>query len=1249
VENSFSPPQQRLSANLLEDNHAEERYRLNSHSRAIDNDDEPHGPFQKNFEKFESVQFIVDRMRSGSADSDASSFDASEDQGVSSFEGGHSRLSTPQDPPALGDGDLPEDPQDDIAGGGSSLNSNTSKLDGIKENKKSNAPDSPVLPYEKSKKKALRDLKTVSEEIRDMSAQGTVSRAKQMFQSQINMNKSVLDSVKNLDKIQQPKRMSAFRTKSGFSLSLPKEQPDDTTKSESPQQSISPEENFPTPPSALVLQNDSIERIRNDIRRKPSINPQTTSEVKSLASMKQTSKFRDMFQSKINAEKTNQRSGSLIPKKTRTTRITSTTALFGGVRNHQTLAYKAITLSLRTLADNLHEKLKSMSEEFSQNEHVILRDTKLHADADASGENHVCNLKIGDVLEVTKRRMLSKRSLHSERVDIATVIFDEIEGYVKTTTFRGQIILCPNKTEIVEFASRVTEFVDLKQIVEKLLSDAVKNKRVVTEEEIMSACSHGRPENLEDLRKAIDDRLVKEVPKSSSPIPRLRMGVNTGSVKTHAEKYRSLSVQGSKDSAKKEMETLRKNSCDRDGSRSPQPSPRSYLPAEVKRSPSTSIDPPNTSALPEMQEREREDLDLGLEEEVLPATQTNEELKLDAKIESIDDVALPRVSTLPPNAAIEPVDIAMSQKTALSAEQSSDSSRVNPQLVHSKTMPILTTAKKIQNLELQSRSATVKLSKPPPKDDMRKAKSDSLAPMGRSSTYQERFKGLMGGITLSDSRGDDPEFRHSKSATDHKRKSSPTISLHTPKLPTQRRSLTPTSTSDSTRKPGKLSKAYKLLGETEKSFRMQSQPRLSEPARKKKKIETLPSLTLCSPEDIVNRCTHPEISVNEYKHVLLLCHSAFISTEDLLKSFLVVYLNDDVEHYFIDNEDEETRNHCRPILRKNRKLKVVIMIKYWMLNFPEDFRDKEIQEQASKVITRIVQEEGESKKVTQLREALTSTKRKSRLGSESAGTPGMRSAADDTFPIPKIKAEVINKNMVDIMTVSCEEIARQLCLADFEIFRRIEPREFIGQHWVKRKHLAPNVAEMINQFNKINFWVQHCILSHSKVNKRAECLARLLRVCTYLEKMNNLNSLAAINAGLRASAIHRLKKTFKRLNSAQKALVERYGELFSVSSNYKALRERTKTLAQPAIPHLALFLTDLTFIEDGNKDTKQGQINIRKYQLLSERIEWIRMFQQCPMHFKHVRAVHKYFKETQKVIPEEFLYTLSLQFEPRGA
>lgn len=147
--------------------------------------------------------------------------------------------------------------------------------------------------------------------------------------------------------------------------------------------------------------------------------------------------------------------------------------------------------------------------------------------------------------------------------------------------------------------------------------------------------------------------------------------------------------------------------------------------------------------------------------------------------------------------------------------------------------------------------------------------------------------------------------------------------------------------------------------------------------------------------------------------------------------------------------------------------------------------------------------------------------------------------------------------------------------------------------------------------------------------------------------MSNLNSLAAINAGIRASAIHRLKKTFARLNGAQHKLLAKYEELFRISGNSKALRERTAVLNQPAIPHLALFLTDLTFIEDGNKNSKDGLINIKKYKLLSERIEWLRMFQQYPFHFKRVEPIHKYFDSTMKVIPEDFLYTLSLQYEPR--
>ena len=96
------------------------------------------------------------------------------------------------------------------------------------------------------------------------------------------------------------------------------------------------------------------------------------------------------------------------------------------------------------------------------------------------------------------------------------------------------------------------------------------------------------------------------------------------------------------------------------------------------------------------------------EEEVLPAVQTNEELKLDeTTIESIGDVAVPSVKTAPPDTTIDPIAIE-------SGGKSSDSSRVNPKLMHSKTMPILSKVSMVQKVELQSRSSTPTLSKPVP-------------------------------------------------------------------------------------------------------------------------------------------------------------------------------------------------------------------------------------------------------------------------------------------------------------------------------------------------------------------------------------------------------------------------------------------------------------------------------------------------------------------------------------------------------
>ena len=101
------------------------------------------------------------------------------------------------------------------------------------------------------------------------------------------------------------------------------------------------------------------------------------------------------------------------------------------------------------------------------------------------------------------------------------------------------------------------------------------------------------------------------------------------------------------------------------------------------------------------------------------------------------------------------------------------------------------------------------------------------------------------------------------------------------------------------------------------------------------------------------------------------------------------------------------------------------------------------------------------------------------------------------------------------------------------------------------------------------------------------------------------------------------------------------------SHNRKNLRKKIRSITQPAIPHLGVFLGDIVFINDGNDTIRDSKINWTKCTLLANRIRWINMFQQTPFNFAPVKQIHEYFESKMKILNDNILYQLSLELEPR--
>ncbi|KAJ3272827.1 hypothetical protein HDV01_005255 [Terramyces sp. JEL0728] len=127
----------------------------------------------------------------------------------------------------------------------------------------------------------------------------------------------------------------------------------------------------------------------------------------------------------------------------------------------------------------------------------------------------------------------------------------------------------------------------------------------------------------------------------------------------------------------------------------------------------------------------------------------------------------------------------------------------------------------------------------------------------------------------------------------------------------------------------------------------------------------------------------------------------------------------------------------------------------------------------------------------------------------------------------------------------------------------------------------------------------------------------------FLAAKNNYSTLMAIIAGINKACISRLRLTTKEVNPKYTKVNhfnrKRRAELetlMSAQSSYKNYRASIHSIAPPCIPYIGTYLTDLTYIEDGNPDLIDGLINFSKKELISKVIREIMEYQQFPYTIK---------------------------------
>ncbi|XP_011305248.1 ras-specific guanine nucleotide-releasing factor 2 [Fopius arisanus] len=237
-----------------------------------------------------------------------------------------------------------------------------------------------------------------------------------------------------------------------------------------------------------------------------------------------------------------------------------------------------------------------------------------------------------------------------------------------------------------------------------------------------------------------------------------------------------------------------------------------------------------------------------------------------------------------------------------------------------------------------------------------------------------------------------------------------------------------------------------------------------------------------------------------------------------------------------------------------------------------------------------------------------------------------------------------------IETLSALEIAEQMTFLDHKIFVSISSEEFLGQAWMKtnKTSRAPHIILMTKRFNEVSQLIVSEIVRRSNISARVAAIEKWAAVADICRVLHNYNGVLQICAAFTNSSVYRLKKTWEKVSKTTKQTIERLQIIVSSDGRFRNLRDALHRCDPPCIPYLGLYLTDLSFIEEGRPNfTEDGLLNFSKMRMISHVIREIRRFQQTPYKIEHISKVTNYLLDVTLLLDEEALYHMSLEIEPR--
>jgi len=232
-------------------------------------------------------------------------------------------------------------------------------------------------------------------------------------------------------------------------------------------------------------------------------------------------------------------------------------------------------------------------------------------------------------------------------------------------------------------------------------------------------------------------------------------------------------------------------------------------------------------------------------------------------------------------------------------------------------------------------------------------------------------------------------------------------------------------------------------------------------------------------------------------------------------------------------------------------------------------------------------------------------------------------------------------------TLTSADIAEQLTLREWELFRIIPETEFLEKTWLLRPPpVGSMLVNMIDHFNVVSMWVASEIVNTEDMKDRANAIKKFTQVCDLLFDLGNFNGLMEIVAGLSLGCVQRLQKTWNLAGSGPKSVYEKFSHIMTTKQNFQAYRHALSATKLPAIPYVGVLLKDLIFLEEGNPlRLGNGLFNFDRIHLLGRFMLDTHKFKRTSYDIPVLPAVQSFFGNLKPMDNDDALWAASIAAE----